>query len=77
MTLQPLFYGLTLTYPLTNWIVLYSNTLQDSQELMGFLLDGLHEDLNRVKKKPFVSKIEVSLNGFISWMIKMLEIIRN
>lgn len=31
---------------------------QDSQELMGFLLDGLHEDLNRAKKKPFVSKIE-------------------
>ena len=25
---------------------------------MGFLLDGLHEDLNRAKKKPFVSKIE-------------------
>lgn len=25
----------------------------DSQELLGFLLDGLHEDLNRVKKKPY------------------------
>ena len=25
---------------------------QDSQELMAFLLDGLHEDLNRIKKKP-------------------------
>ncbi|XP_051131096.1 ubiquitin carboxyl-terminal hydrolase 5 [Andrographis paniculata] len=24
----------------------------DSQELLGFLLDGLHEDLNRVKEKP-------------------------
>jgi ubiquitin C-terminal hydrolase len=31
---------------------------QDSQELMLFLLDGLHEDLNRVLKKPFVEKIE-------------------
>jgi ubiquitin carboxyl-terminal hydrolase 4/11/15 len=31
---------------------------QDSQEFMGFLLDGLHEDLNRVKKKPSVQKIE-------------------
>ena len=31
---------------------------QDSQELMGFLLDGLHEDLNRAKKKPCVTKIE-------------------
>ncbi|RKP01268.1 hypothetical protein CXG81DRAFT_12204, partial [Caulochytrium protostelioides] len=26
---------------------------QDSQELLGFLLDGLHEDLNRVRKKPY------------------------
>ena len=24
------------------------------QELLAFLLDGLHEDLNRVKKKPYV-----------------------
>ncbi|XP_033095827.1 ubiquitin carboxyl-terminal hydrolase 4-like [Anneissia japonica] len=27
---------------------------QDSQELLGFLLDGLHEDLNRIKKKPYI-----------------------
>lgn len=26
----------------------------DSQELLGFLLDGIHEDLNRVKKKPYI-----------------------
>jgi len=26
----------------------------DSQELLTFLLDGLHEDLNRVKKKPYI-----------------------
>ncbi|CAM8973220.1 unnamed protein product [Rhodiola kirilowii] len=26
----------------------------DSQELLAFLLDGLHEDLNRVKHKPYV-----------------------
>ena len=26
---------------------------QDSQELLAFLLDGLHEDLNRVRKKPY------------------------
>ncbi|KAL1827782.1 hypothetical protein ACET3Z_006194 [Daucus carota] len=25
----------------------------DSQELLAFLLDGLHEDVNRVKKKPY------------------------
>lgn len=27
---------------------------QDSQELLAFLLDGLHEDLNRIKKKPYI-----------------------
>ena len=26
----------------------------DSQELLGYLLDGLHEDLNRVRDKPYV-----------------------
>lgn len=25
---------------------------QDTQELLAFLLDGVHEDLNRIKKKP-------------------------
>jgi ubiquitin carboxyl-terminal hydrolase 4/11 len=28
----------------------------DSQELVAFLLDGLHEDLNRVINKPYVEK---------------------
>ncbi|KAJ7108872.1 hypothetical protein C8R43DRAFT_1243488 [Mycena crocata] len=28
----------------------------DSQELVAFLLDGLHEDLNRVHEKPYVEK---------------------
>ncbi|KAL5551499.1 hypothetical protein UlMin_001675 [Ulmus minor] len=26
----------------------------DAQELLAFLLDGLHEDLNRIKRKPFI-----------------------
>ena len=26
----------------------------DSQELLAFLCDGLHEDLNRIQKKPYV-----------------------
>lgn len=26
----------------------------DSQEFLSFLLDGLHEDLNRVYEKPYV-----------------------
>ena len=25
-----------------------------AQELLAFLLDGLHEDLNRVKQKPYI-----------------------
>ncbi|KAI1819297.1 hypothetical protein F4861DRAFT_527559 [Xylaria intraflava] len=29
---------------------------QDSQEFLGFLLDGLQEDLSRVKKKPYIEK---------------------
>ena len=31
---------------------------QDSQEFMSFLMDGLHEDLNRVLKKPYVETLE-------------------
>lgn len=31
---------------------------QDAQEFMAFLLDGLHEDLNRIKKKPYVEEVE-------------------
>jgi ubiquitin carboxyl-terminal hydrolase 4/11/15 len=28
---------------------------QDSQEFMSFLVDGLHEDLNRIRQKPYTS----------------------
>ncbi|KAF2100362.1 UCH-domain-containing protein [Rhizodiscina lignyota] len=31
---------------------------QDSQELMSFLVDGLHEDLNRIVKKPYIENPE-------------------
>ena len=31
---------------------------QDSSELLSFLLDGLHEDLNRVLKKPTTAAVE-------------------
>ncbi|CAB4287003.1 unnamed protein product [Prunus armeniaca] len=31
----------------------------DSQELLAFLLDGLHEDLNRVKCKPYIEAQDV------------------
>lgn len=26
----------------------------DAQELLAFLLDGIHEDLNRVKERPYI-----------------------
>lgn len=33
----------------------FTGTYQhDAQELLSFLLDGIHEDLNRVKEKPYV-----------------------
>lgn len=35
---------------------------QDSQEFLSFLLDGLHEDLNRIVKKPYIEKPELYLN---------------
>jgi ubiquitin carboxyl-terminal hydrolase 4/11/15 len=31
---------------------------QDSQEFLSFLVDGLHEDLNRIKKKPYIENPE-------------------
>ncbi|KAJ3115644.1 CSN-associated deubiquitinating enzyme Ubp12, partial [Nowakowskiella sp. JEL0407] len=32
---------------------------QDSEELLRFLLDGLHEDLNRIRDKPYVATPEM------------------
>lgn len=32
----------------------------DSQELLAFLLDGLHEDLNRVRQKPYIEEPDAS-----------------
>ncbi|XP_062374035.1 ubiquitin carboxyl-terminal hydrolase 15-like isoform X2 [Sardina pilchardus] len=31
---------------------------QDSHELLAFLLDGLHEDLNRIRKKPYIQLMD-------------------
>jgi ubiquitin C-terminal hydrolase len=31
---------------------------QDSQEFLNYFLDKLHEDLNKVKVKPYVESIE-------------------
>ncbi|XP_054406205.1 ubiquitin carboxyl-terminal hydrolase 4 isoform X3 [Pongo pygmaeus] len=57
---------------------------QDSQELLAFLLDGLHEDLNRVKKKPYlelkdangrpdVYRVTVPLMGAVSDLCEALS----
>ena len=44
----------------------------DSQELLSYLLDGLHEDLNRVISKPYVESIDYKgetdeVFGFENW----------
>jgi ubiquitin carboxyl-terminal hydrolase 4/11/15 len=33
---------------------------QDSQEFLAFFLDGLHEDLNRVRNPPYIEKADVT-----------------
>ncbi|TIB18685.1 hypothetical protein E3P92_00428 [Wallemia ichthyophaga] len=48
---------------------------QDTQEFLAFLLDGLHEDLNRIKKKPYTeipdweggSAVDVAKLGKVCW----------
>jgi len=55
----PVLWGVgLLSRPLTRLVVPRRYQQQDSQELMNFLLDGLHEDLNRVKKKPATETVE-------------------
>jgi hypothetical protein len=45
----------------------------DSQELTAFLLDGLHEDLNRVKKKPYIEEKEAdAANPQVSSIFKII-----
>ncbi|KDR80672.1 hypothetical protein GALMADRAFT_241045 [Galerina marginata CBS 339.88] len=44
----------------------------DSQELVAFLLDGLHEDLNRVLKKPYVEKPDWEGGGDVE-MVKLAQ----
>jgi len=44
----------------------------DSQELVAFLLDGLHEDLNRVLKKPYVEKPDWEGGGDVE-LVKLAQ----
>lgn len=39
----------------------------DSQEFLAFLLDGLHEDLNRIKNKPYIEVGVVMLATADGW----------
>ena len=39
----------------------------DSQELLGYLLDGIHEDLNRIKKKPYVENPDYAGQSDKAW----------
>lgn len=39
------------------------NSQQDSQEFLAFLMDGLHEDLNKVKKRQYALDVD---NGKLS-----------
>ena len=36
------------------------NNQQDSQEFLAFLMDGLHEDLNKVKKRQYSIDVDNS-----------------
>lgn len=50
-------FSCAMKFSLMLWIVcslLRPNGLLLFQELLAFLLDGLHEDLNRVKHKPYI-----------------------
>jgi len=56
---------------------------QDSQEFLAFLLDGLHEDLNRVMQKPYVEEIdsdgreqeEVAVEAWKAYLLRNRSII--
>ena len=42
------------------------NFKNDSQEFFEFLLDGLHEDLNRVRNPPYIKKADVNHENNLS-----------
>lgn len=46
---------------------------QDSQELLAFLLDGTHEDLNRIKKKPATNAPDWVMGGGDKELVEMAK----
>lgn len=55
-----------------------NNNQHDSQEYLAFLLDALHEDLNRILEKPYVEKPELQGNDvLVSKVYLTLHLQRN
>ena len=46
----------------------------DSQEFLAFLLDGLHEDINRIKEKPYV---EVGAGSLAGWWACCMQVLHS
>lgn len=42
--------------------------LRGSQEFLAYLLDGIHEDVNRVRDKPFVEKVRTLANTTLLYL---------
>lgn len=66
------------------WICFIPYSQQDAQEFLRFLLEGLHEDVNAVKKKPrynteisedlrYIFKVEL-VYGKYSWNLALREL---
>ena len=49
----------------------------DSQELLAFLLDGLHEDLNRITEKPYFDNVSHSDENELAKLIWINHLKRN
>jgi ubiquitin carboxyl-terminal hydrolase 4/11/15 len=70
--IKQLIYGKKNLYFPLNFLLIFSvsqgifplGQQHDSQEFLMYLLDTLHEDLNKVKKKPFIEN-KNTINGFI------------
>jgi ubiquitin C-terminal hydrolase len=46
----------------------------DAQEFMAFLLDGLHEDLNRIQNKPYTETVDSDGRpDEVSWGCRVLS----
>lgn len=58
MNLADFFFVFFVQGTLSRHTSLFNGAQQDAQESLQYIVDCLHEDLNRVKKKPYVPAIE-------------------